>query len=401
MARRGVPRFRNYYEGVDTAGQASEQHLRLLRKHQELVESLDAIVWEADPATLEFTYVSPRAEAILGYPVSEWLAQPSFWIDHIHPDDRDRAAAECKHATAAGHDHKLEYRMIHADGAVVDIADVVRVLRDEHGNAEVLRGILFDVTDRKQASALLAERESQLVAAQKMEALGRLAGEVAHDFNNLLVVVTMSGGLLQKTLAPGSKERVHVDEIVRAAERGSALTRQLLTFARGGAAVVETIDVAHALADVERMVRLLVGPEITLRVYVDPDTAFIEFDRGKLEQVFVNLATNAREAMLGGGTLSFTARNAQLLPAEAAALSLEPGDYVQVSVTDTGTGMTPDIAERVFEPFFTTRQDTGGHGLGLSSVYGIVRHHGGHVAVKSSPGAGTTFDVYVRAVAAE
>jgi two-component system, cell cycle sensor histidine kinase and response regulator CckA len=105
--------------------------------------------------------------------------------------------------------------------------------------------------------------------------------------------------------------------------------------------------------------------------------------------------------MLGGGTLSFTSRNAQLLPAEAAALSLEPGDYVQVSVTDTGTGMTPDIAERVFEPFFTTRQDTGGHGLGLSSVYGIVRHHGGHVAVKSSPGAGTTFDVYVRAVAAE
>jgi two-component system, cell cycle sensor histidine kinase and response regulator CckA len=382
---------------MEPPNQVSAQHLRLLRKHQELVESLDAIVWEADPVTWEFTYVSPQAETILGYPVSEWLTARDFWAEHIHPDDRERAVAECHQAIRAGRDHKLEYRMIHADGRVVDIADVERVLRDEHGNPELLRGILVDVTARKRAAALLAERESQLVAAQKMEALGRLAGEVAHDFNNLLVVVSMSGSLLRKTLPPGSTERMHVDEMVRAAERGSALTRQLLTFARGGPACVETIDVAHAFAEIERMVTLLLGCEITLRVCVDPDTSLIEFDRGKLEQVLVNLAANARQAMPDGGTLSFAARNAQLCPAKAVALSVEPGDYVQLSVTDTGIGMPPEVVERVFEPFFTTRQDTGGNGLGLSTVYGIVRHHGGHVDVKSTPGAGTTFDLYLPA----
>jgi two-component system cell cycle sensor histidine kinase/response regulator CckA len=382
---------------VDPPEHVSNEHLRLLRKHQELVESLDAIVWEADPRTWQFVYVSPQTEAILGYPVDAWLESPDFWVEHIHAEDRERALEECATATAAGLDHKLEYRMIHADGRVVDIADVVRVLLDEEGNPEVARGIMFDVTARKQAGLLLAEREAQLVDSQKMQALGRLAGEVAHDFNNLLVVVTMSGGLLRKALQPGSPELVHVDAMVKAAERGSTLTRQLLTFARGGPAIVEAIDVGHAFAEIEGIVKLLVGPDITVRVCADRDVSRMAFDRGKLEQVLINLATNARQAMPEGGTLTFSAENTRLLAAEALALSVEPGPYVLLSVVDTGTGMPPEVVDHIFEPFFTTRPDTGGHGLGLSTVYGIVSHHGGHVEVRSVRGVGTSFDLYVPA----
>jgi two-component system cell cycle sensor histidine kinase/response regulator CckA len=383
---------------VDPPEQASDEHLRLLRKHQELVESLDAIVWEADPSTWRFTYVSPRAESILGYPVEAWLTSPDFWVEHIHPDDRERAVAECVAATEAGADHKLEYRMVHADGSVLEIADVVRVLLDEEGGPAVARGIMFDVTARKQDASLLVEREAQLVESQKMEALGRLAGEVAHDFNNLLLVVAMSGELLRKQLEPGAPQLVHVDEVIRAAERGGALTRQLLTFARGGPSIVETIDVGQAFAEIERMVKILVGPDVIVRTSIDRDVLPIAFDSGKLEQVIVNLAANARQAMLDGGTLTFAAETTWLSTAEASALSVEPGPYVLLSVGDTGTGMEPELVDRIFEPFFTTRLDAGGHGLGLSTVYGIVRQHGGHIEVRSVPGVGTGFDLYLPAV---
>ncbi len=170
----------------------------------------------------------------------------------------------------------------------------------------------------------------------------------------------MSGGLLRKALRPGGPELVHVDEMIRAAERGSALTRQLLTFARGGAAIVETIEVEHALAEIEGIVKLLVGPDVTVSVGADRDVSGIAFDRGKLEQVLINLAANARQAMPEGGTLTFTAKNTQLSSAEAAALSVAPGPYVLLAVADTGAGMRPEVVDRIFEPFFTTRADTGG-----------------------------------------
>jgi two-component system cell cycle sensor histidine kinase/response regulator CckA len=242
------------------------------------------------------------------------------------------------------------------------------------------------------------ERQVQLAALQKMEALGRLAAEVAHDFNNLLVVVSMSGSLLRKTLPAGSRELVHVDEMIRAAERGGALTRQLMTFARGGAARIERIDLSRCLAKVGDVVKLLVGQDIELRMAVDRDVSSIEFDRCKLEQILVGLADNARQAMTGGGTLTFTATNAELRLTEAGALSLAPGAYVRLTVEDTGIGIAPDVVDRIFEPYFTTWADVGGRGLGLSTAYGITRHHGGHIEVRSTLGAGTAFDLYVPAV---
>jgi two-component system cell cycle sensor histidine kinase/response regulator CckA len=245
------------------------------------------------------------------------------------------------------------------------------------------------------------ERQLQIVALQKMEALGRLAAEVAHDFNNLLVVVSMSGSLLRKTLPAGSSELAHVDEMIRAAERGGALTRQLMTFARGGAARIERIDLSRCLAKVCDVVKLLVGKDITLNVCVDNDVSRIAFDRAKFEQILVALAANARQAMPGSGTLTFTAKNTELRHAEAAALSVAPGSYVRLTVSDTGTGMAPEVVDRVFEPYFTTWEHAGGRGLGLSTVYGITRHHGGHVDVRSTLGEGTAFDLYVPAVSDE
>jgi signal transduction histidine kinase len=242
---------------------------------------------------------------------------------------------------------------------------------------------------------------TSLVESQKMEALGRMAREVAHDFNNLLVVVMMSGDLLRRMLPPGGPELVHVEEMIRAAERGSALTRQLSTFACGCAGYVETIDVAQAFARIEGVVRDIVGPSITVRTFADSDVWRIAFDRRMLEQILVNLAANAHQAMPERGVLTLTATNTQLLPAQASARSVEPGTYVLLSVNDTGLGMPPEIVDRVFEPFFTTRPDTGGHGLGLSLVYGIVTHGGGHVEVRSVPGVGTSVDLYIPAVVDE
>jgi signal transduction histidine kinase len=245
------------------------------------------------------------------------------------------------------------------------------------------------------------ERYAQLVRLQKMEALGHLAAEAAHDFNNLLVVVSMSGSLLRKTLPAGSSELAHVEEMIRAAERGGALTRQLMTFARGGAARVERIDLSRCLARVCDAVKLLVGKRITLSLCVGRDVSPIAFDRSKLEQILVNLAANAHQAMPESGTLTISAENAELQPAEAAALSVDPGSYVRLTVADTGTGMAPEVMDRVFEPYFTTWDHVGRRGLGLSTVYGITRHHGGHIEVRSELGVGTAFDIYIPAVSDE
>ena len=256
-----------------------------------------------------------------------------------------------------------------------------------HTGAAVLV-MLTDVTERRQL-------EEQLLQAQKMEAIGRLAGGIAHDFNNLLTPILGYSELVMATLAQEDSRHEDLEEVCRAAHSASELTRRLLTFSRKQITEPVVLDLNQVLADVEKIVRRAIGEDVEVIMTCAADLGHIRGDRTQVEQIVMNLSVNARDAMPKGGTLTITTADKTLSDHEAGARRpIPPGQYVVLSVTDTGTGMTPDVQSHLFEPFFTTKEFGKGTGLGLSTVYGIMSQSGGYIAVRSTPGEGTTFLMY-------
>jgi nitrogen-specific signal transduction histidine kinase len=238
--------------------------------------------------------------------------------------------------------------------------------------------------------------EAQFRQAQKMEAVGRLAGGVAHDFNNLLTVIQGYGELLAKSLEGDPERRESMDEIVKAAERAAALTRQLLAFSRQQVLEMRVLDVGAVVADIEKMLKRLIGEDVEIVVVMPPALGRVKADPGQIEQVLLNLAVNARDAMPEGGRLTLELADVELdAPLAASHEAIPPGRYVVISMSDTGCGMDAETLGHIFEPFFTTKEKGKGTGLGLATVYGIVRQTGGYVAVKTAPGAGTTLRIYL------
>lgn len=333
-------------------------------------------------------YNSPAYERILGY-TQEELASTSP-LEQVHPDDRAKVEEAAKEARAGGVGRSIEYRMRHKNGTWRQMESTANTVCNAQGKVESLIIVNRDITDRRHL-------EEQFRQAQKMEAVGRLSGGVAHDFNNLLGVIIGYSEFLQERLDVSDSLRASVEEILKAGKRAASLTRQLLAFSRQQVLDPKVLDLRVAVADMEKLLQRLIGEDIELTTVLDPQLGKVKADQGQLEQVIMNLAVNARDAMPQGGKLTIHLENTVLDQdyVRRYPYPVLPGPYVLLRVGDTGTGMDAETKARAFEPFFTTKEKGKGTGLGLSTVYGVVKQSGGYIDVESALGAGTTFKIFL------
>jgi PAS domain S-box-containing protein len=497
------------------------------RRFDQILDSVDAIVWEWDARAGKLDYVNSRVETMFGFPAERWRGDLKFWESRIHPHDRDRVVADFNRLARDGGSHRTEYRIVHADGHSICVEDNITAETDESGKVLVLRGLTRDITQQRAAHVQLEESEErfrlvadavldgiviheagtivyvnktalnmlgydeagiigvsgntivapedrdkiarriakpkddplevklmrkdgstfpveihgrsgmlrgrtvrivvardlsmvnrvrmteaeikdltqalqesqqQLIHSQKLEAIGRVTGGVAHDFNNLLTVILSYTQILLTDIADSDPRREDVQEIQRAAERAATLTRQLLAFSRKQPVQPQRIDLTEVVHDTEKMVRRLLGDAVELVLVQSPEPQFVLADAGQLEQILVNLAINASDAMPQGGVLTLSTEKMEVADPEFASrhmgVDVPTGTYAVLTVSDTGHGMTEQTKSHIFEPFYTTKPKGKGTGLGLATVYGIVKQARGYIWVYSKLGAGTTFKIY-------
>jgi two-component system, cell cycle sensor histidine kinase and response regulator CckA len=331
-------------------------------------------------------YSSPSYEKLLGYSAAE-LAATSFY-DQIHPDDREAVIAAITEARKSSVGRRLEYRLRHKNGYPLTVESTVSIVKN-HDKGEKLVIVNRDITDRKQL-------EGQLYLSQKLEAIGRLSGGIAHDFNNLLGVIIGYSEALQRQIGEKHAFRESIDEIQNAAKRAAGLTQQLLAFSRKQVLEPKVLHLNTVVSDVDRMLRRLIGEDIELKVVLAKELGMVKADPGQVDQVIFNLAVNSRDAMPEGGKLTLETSNAELDQNDVNQFRyVVPGSYVLLKVSDTGCGMDAELQSHIFEPFFTTKEPGKGTGLGLATVYGIVKQSGGYIWVDSEVGRGTTFKIYL------
>jgi two-component system, cell cycle sensor histidine kinase and response regulator CckA len=344
-------------------------------------------IWDRDYATGVVRW-SAILESQFGLSPGAFAGTFQAFVDLVHPGDRAIVRETLAAAGRSGEDFSYTHRAILPDGGMRWLSGAGRVLLGEHG--EPLRGVGVsqDITERRSL-------EAQNEQLQKMEAVGRLAGGVAHDFNNLLTVIMGFCELLLADPAVDDSRHADIAEIQKAGARGAGLTRQLLAFSRRQIIEPTLLDLNVIVAEMHGMLGRLIGENVTVTVALRPGLAPVVADRGQVEQVVMNLAVNARDAMGKGGTLTIETANVELdEPYARLHLGVKPGPYVGLIVTDSGAGMTPAVQARLFEPFFTTKPPGQGTGLGMATVYGIVRRAGGSVGVYSEVGKGTAIKVY-------
>jgi len=332
-----------------------------------------------------FLACNPAFARILGYDSPEDLLAHDAGAIYLHAEDRPAVLARLREA---GRLMSFENRLRRKDGREVWVLANMALVPGESGE-QVIESTLVDITERKQL-------EQHLWQSQKMDALGSLAGGVAHDFNNVLTAILGYADLVLLDLPADSPHRKDLDEISRAAQRAGDLTRQLLTFSRRQPIEPRVLNLNDVVADTDKMLRRLIGQEVQLVTVLAPTLGTIRADSSQVHQVLLNLAVNARDAMPDGGTLTIETHEVDIDGAYAQEhVDAQPGAYALLAVSDTGTGMDAATRARVFEPFFTTKEKGKGTGLGLATVYGIVRQHGGHISLYSEIGRGTTFKIYL------
>ena len=340
-----------------------------------------------------FLTVNPAMSSILGYDSPADLAERITDIRrqlYVCPEDRDEVIAALLNGWAVV---RREVQFQRKDGGAIWVSLNDHLVHDRNGKPSHVEGFIYDISDRKKAEEALFQSEERLQQAQKMEAVGRLAGGIAHDFNNLLTVINGYADLLAEKV--GNGVRNDVEEIQRAAHRAAALTSQLLAFSRKQILKRRVIRLGPLTFAMREMLQRLIGEDINLTIRSSEDEWLVLADPGRIEQVVMNLAVNARDAMPEGGKLTIETSNRTLDNEYAFEHpGVSAGEYVQIAVSDTGYGMGKEVLSHLFEPFFTTKEPGKGTGLGLSTVYGIVKQSAGHITCYSEPGKGTTFTVY-------
>jgi PAS domain S-box-containing protein len=363
----------------DILAEREAQRQRAEERYRLASRATNDFIWEHDIQTGQ-TVRSGNFAAAFGYAPDEPISSGQWWRDHLHPEDAPRVLASVEEFLASDRDvWSCEYRLRKADGSYAHIFDRAYCVRDAHGHPLRAIGAKVDLTAHRLV-------EEQLRQTRKMEALGQLTGGIAHDFNNLLAVLVGNLELAVRRQRQG-KLATELDEAsLRAAERGAALTRQLLAFARRQPLRPAVLDLRQLVESTARLLEPALTARVALKVEIAADPCRVEIDSGQCEAALLNLAVNARDAMPEGGVLTIRVRGV--------------GDRVEVSVRDTGAGMTPEVQARAFEPFFTTKEVGKGSGLGLSMVYGFVRQSGGRIAIDSAPGKGTEVALSFRRAAA-
>ena len=368
---------------ADAARRDSEERLSLV------VRATNDAVWDLDVirGTLE---VNEGFHSLIGYGEAHVPLTLDAWHARVHDEDRRRVRSGFLSVLESRASYWTdEYRLRLANGSFGIVLDRAYVMREESGRAIRVIGALMDVSERQRL-------QEQLQQSQKMEAIGRLAGGIAHDFNNVLTGILISTDLLLNGDQSPNATAEELQHIRSAAERAADLTRQLLAFSRKQVIALRRIDINEVVRDFSVMIQRLIGENVELRLDLTEKLGSVRADPGQLEQILLNLAVNARDAMPGGGELTLVTANVDLDEAfSRGQMNLAPGPYVLIAVGDTGVGMDAEIRDRIFEPFFTTKEPGKGTGLGLATVYGIVRQHGGDIRVFSEPACGTTFKIYL------
>ncbi|MBC8010264.1 MAG: response regulator [Burkholderiales bacterium] len=373
---------------------ASEERFR------QLAENIEEVFWISLPDGVSLLYASPAYEKVWGRSSALLIAHPADWMNAVWAEDQESVRAWLRAAAAGEGTRHVEYRIVRADGAVRWIRDRASPVRNAEGVVYRLVGVAEDITERRHL-------EEQFRQSQKMEAIGQLSGGVAHDFNNLLTIIHGHLGLLEASGHVTPEIASSIEQISQAATRASNLTRQLLTFSRKQVMRSRDLDLRTVVADLTKMLQRILGEDVEMVVNGGERPLWVHADPGMMEQILMNLTVNARDAMPRGGRLSINLESVGLAAVQSAEVDMdEPpapaaagAGYVRLTVSDTGTGIAPEVMTKIFEPFFTTKEVGKGTGLGLATVYGIVRQHCGGIKAVSPPGCGATFEVYLPQVA--
>jgi PAS domain S-box-containing protein len=356
---------------------------------REIVEKIPQVFYISDSGG-RVLYVSPAFEAMSGYPAERVYAQPLLWFDLIYSEDRPRVAELMRKSRGTG-SFACEYRVVHADGGLRWLAARWIEVVGAEGSVQRVVGTATDITERR---AL----EEQLRQAQKMEAVGQLAGGVAHDFNNLLTIITANAGLLRTAIGADEAAARQLADLQSAAQGAADLTRKLLGFSRQAVLTLRPVGLGQIVQEIAGLLRHTLDRRIEVRLQLQPqpDAGVVLADPAELSHVVMNLCLNARDAMPAGGALTIETGQATIDEAHVARVpGAVVGDFAYVSISDTGQGISEEVMPHIFEPFFTTKPLGKGTGLGLAVAFGIVKQHQGFIQCSTRPDVGTRFTVYL------